>query len=111
MTGGLILGALTGCNLETEVGKPAVLVPNNIIDYALLTGSWTDESKEVASFKGIKYAKAPVGGRRFAPPVNKKLTGEFEATEFGSSCPQIPSGFGEPSVNEDCLYLNVYSPG
>ncbi|WP_304638399.1 carboxylesterase/lipase family protein, partial [Pseudomonas sp.] len=37
--------------------------------------------------------------------------GMLELTdEFGSSCPQAASPFGEASTNEDCLYLNVYRP-
>jgi len=33
-----------------------------------------------------------------------------DATEFGSHCPQAGSAFGGASLNEDCLFLNVYLP-
>ncbi|XP_049850044.1 esterase FE4-like [Schistocerca gregaria] len=57
------------------------------------------------SFKGIPYAESPVGDLRFQPPVRKAAwTGVRDALQFGPACTQ--SLFGE----EDCLYLNVYSP-
>jgi para-nitrobenzyl esterase len=34
----------------------------------------------------------------------------MDATKFGNSCPQDPSPFGIASLNEDCLFLNVFSP-
>jgi para-nitrobenzyl esterase len=58
-------------------------------------------------FRGIKYAQAPVGKRRFAPPVPVKAwQGTKQATHFGSACMQAGSG----DIAEDCLYLNVWAP-
>lgn len=62
-------------------------------------------------FLGIRYAAAPVGDLRFAAPTPPPaVSGTIAATQFGSSCPQSPSPFGQASVNEDCLFLNIFIP-
>lgn len=63
------------------------------------------------SFKGIPYAAAPTGERRFAPPQPApQRDTRLQADSFASPCPQSSGTFAEPSENEDCLYLNVYRP-
>ncbi|KAF9925959.1 hypothetical protein FBU30_004344 [Linnemannia zychae] len=60
-------------------------------------------------FQGIRYAQAPVGNLRFAAPVpiSTKWTNAIEATTPGNKCPQL----GDlPGGNEDCLFLNVFTP-
>jgi para-nitrobenzyl esterase len=68
---------------------------------------------------GIPFAKAPAGDLRWrAPQPVDPWTGTREALEFGSSCTQYASSIGgvvgaEPGDlvgDEDCLYLNVYTP-
>jgi para-nitrobenzyl esterase len=68
---------------------------------------------------GIPFAKAPAGDLRWrAPQPADPWTGTLEALEFGSSCVQYASTIGgvvdaEPGDlvgDEDCLYLNVYTP-
>jgi para-nitrobenzyl esterase len=64
-----------------------------------------------AKYLGVRYAAAPVGTRRFRPPEPPApWTTAANATQFGSSCPQPASPFGLASSNEDCLFLNVYTP-
>jgi para-nitrobenzyl esterase len=62
-------------------------------------------------FLGIPFAAPPVGARRWRPPEPPApWSGTLAATQFGSACPQRPSTLGTPSENEDCLYLNVWTP-
>ena len=64
-----------------------------------------------AVFKGIPYAQAPLAELRWKPPATvKPWTGVREAIEYGGTCAQNPM-WGMPKVaNEDCLYLNVWTP-
>ncbi|MFJ9084094.1 carboxylesterase/lipase family protein [Streptomyces sp. NPDC102384] len=68
----------------------------------------------VTSYKGIPYAKPPTGGLRWkAPQPAAKWNGVRDATAFGGSCTQGSGwdpGYDKPTLNEDCLYLNVYRP-
>jgi para-nitrobenzyl esterase len=62
-------------------------------------------------FLGIRYAQAPVGDLRWkAPRRAERSAGIQEATQFGNHCPQPASPFGLPSITEDCLFLNVFTP-
>ena len=68
-------------------------------------------------YAGIRYAKAPIGELRFrAPQPVDRWEGVYDATEFGASAPQpppLPGSFiteGELRTDEDCLFLNVYTP-
>ena len=68
-----------------------------------------DGSAEV--FRGIPYAAAPVGERRFAPPAPVPAwEGVREAVEFGPRCPQLASFGGGVIGDEDCLTLDVWRP-
>lgn len=76
---------------------------------AVTTTHSSDEN--MISFKGIPYAQPPVGDLRFADPVAvTEYTTPVDATEFGSNCPQNESSIENGSTNEDCLFINVYTP-
>jgi para-nitrobenzyl esterase len=75
-------------------------------------------------FKGVPFAKPPVGALRWNPPqpVNS-WTGTLACTAYKPMCPQIlsttdfygPEFYYEyrnklPAQSEDCLYLNVATP-
>lgn len=65
------------------------------------------------AFRGIPFAKPPIGALRFrAPEPPEPWTGVRAARAFGPSSIQPPSlvaGASGP-LDEDCLYLNVYTP-
>ncbi|EOA80944.1 hypothetical protein ACJQWK_09942 [Exserohilum turcicum] len=101
-----------------------------------LVGHPSSNKTHVTEFLGIRYAAAPVGELRFAPP-SKYLAPPgtvVEASEWSADCPAVkppvslfpnftqPSGLrvwknfaaqNNNSVSEDCLKLNVWtaSPG
>ncbi len=69
---------------------------------------------------GIPYAAPPIGALRWrAPRAAARWSGDYPATALPPPCPQIASPFGgivdQPAGttagDEDCLYLNVYTPG
>ncbi|XP_041980324.1 esterase B1-like isoform X1 [Aricia agestis] len=64
------------------------------------------------SFKGIPYAKPPLGELRFtAPAPPSSWEGVRKATSHGKVCPQYDIFSGSlMDGSEDCLYLNVYTP-
>jgi para-nitrobenzyl esterase len=66
---------------------------------------------KVHKFLGIRYAASPAGANRWLPPqAPLRSTSVIDATTPGSPCPQVPSQFAVPSTNEDCLFLNVWTP-
>lgn len=77
----------------------------------LVQGVRTSEARE---FLGIPYAAPPTGSLRWRPPQPAApWRGVRAATAPGSDCPQIGSiatGVPQTSTDEDCLYLNVYTP-
>jgi para-nitrobenzyl esterase len=66
----------------------------------------------VTQFRGIPYAAPPVGPLRWRPPqAAAKWTAVLDAVNFGDTCVQNQPGlFARPSLTENCLYLNVYTP-
>lgn len=69
---------------------------------------------DLSTFKGIPYGGSIAGANRFksSPPL-KPWTGVRDALTLGA--PSIQPGHGyfgidEPSPDEDCLYLNVWTP-
>ena len=79
-----------------------------------------DHGKDVVRFKGIPFARPPVGDLRFrAPEPPSSWQGIREAKQFGSSAPQVGPvnriirsiiGAAGSKQSQDCLYLNVWTP-
>ena len=69
-------------------------------------------------FRGIPYAEAPFGSLRFKPPVARTpWTATLVAEHAGPLAPQNASplesmlGAGQPPIGDDCLSLNIWTPG
>ena len=78
------------------------------------------ESDGVRVFKGIPFARPPLGDLRWRAPLPPTpWSGVRDAVEFGPCAVQsvIPGDIGEligiatHGTSEDCLYLNVWTPG
>ncbi|WP_195210267.1 carboxylesterase/lipase family protein [Actinomarinicola tropica] len=70
----------------------------------------------VVVFRGVPYAAPPIGPNRFRPPQPLEAwDGVREALTLPPSCPQPsqrPPGWPqEHAQDEDCLHLNVWTPG
>jgi len=63
-------------------------------------------------WKGIPYARPPVGDLRWRAPVEPSpWKGVLDARRYGSHCPQYAT-FSKKKIigKEDCLYLNIWRP-
>ncbi|KAG1875719.1 Alpha/Beta hydrolase protein [Suillus subluteus] len=113
----LALGAL--CSPAVTVSAPIVN-----LGYAQYQGS-VDTATNITSFLGIRYAAPPVGDLRWAAPQPPlAVSGVQQATTQPNRCNKAPTGnsltnpFESTSMrkraisqSEDCLFLNVYTPG
>ncbi len=96
-----------GCASNTE-SNPVIAVTGGQVRGVIL-------EKGGAVFKGIPYAQLPVGDLRWREPQPvKPWTGVRDATKFGPMCAQVPSSLlpdAAKSTSEDCLSLNIWTPG
>ncbi len=81
--------------------------------YGMVQGA---QEGTISSWKGIPYARPPLGERRFRPPQPPEAwPGVLQTTHFGPMAMQPPSMPAELlrrlSMSEDCLTLNIWSPG
>jgi para-nitrobenzyl esterase len=68
------------------------------------------------AFLGIPFAAPPIGDLRWkAPQPPAHWDGVRDATNYAARCAQWPIWadyiFQDPGPSEDCLYLDVYTPG
>lgn len=112
----LVLMLITGCrsgkiNVEKKAPSPESLGALIHTQDGIILGA---ENGKTWAWKGIPFAKPPVGDLRWkAPEDPEPWTGVMHTKEFKSSCPQFDGNLtGKQSVigDENCLYLNVWRP-
>jgi para-nitrobenzyl esterase len=114
----------------SAVAGPGIPTPTKVVrtKYGPVQGLIEDG---VSAYKGIRYAAPPIGKLRFMPPAPPpSFTNVYDASDFGAPAMQMAGGttvianndfgfqmhrvFTTPSElkiqNEDCLYLNVWTP-
>jgi len=73
-----------------------------------------DDDYEACSYRGIPFARPPLGDLRFKrPEPPSPHEGVYRAVDFGPACiqkPDITMGGKAERYCEDCLYLNVWRP-
>lgn len=97
-------------------GYPGILITKEEIIAETVYGKLRGiRSKGVNIFKGIPYAGKVSGNRRFLTPAPlDPWTGVKDATNLGNPSAQEPNqtwGIDEPDPAEECLVLNIWTPG
>jgi len=112
-------GGASGTSANSA-GATATAPTPDAVRVAIDSGDLVGESAGgVNVFRGVPFAKPPVGALRWKPPQQPDhWPGERAAVAFESPCAQ-PTNLDGKTVNaggvtgatsEDCLYLNVYAP-
>ena len=119
---------VAACAATTACGGNDETAPTQI-DISLGTIQGVDDSSRTGTYawKGIPFAKPPVGSLRWKAPVDADAwTTPRTTTQFANACVQygriygpganntydasIGTTLGQAVGNEDCLYLNVWRP-
>jgi len=122
----LAIGAMLMLNActHTPAGNPGLQRPTA---FGPVVGAEDATVSGVYSWKGIPYAAAPVGQRRWLAPEDPPAwTQPRAARSFANACVQtgrlygpglnnrydatIGSTLGQTLGSEDCLYLNIWAP-
>ena len=120
-----LAGIVSGCALnetstsnrtQEDFAVSAAVEQRVSLSQGELQGALSDSRAGIKVYRGIPYAKPPVGKLRFKPPEPPaKWQGTRSALDFGTACWQ---SFGEDNfvwsrgqfqTSEDCLYLNVWT--
>ncbi|KAL0579413.1 hypothetical protein V5O48_002584 [Marasmius crinis-equi] len=114
---GLLLFTLFGAVYSSTIREVAAAAPVVDLGYAQYQGVF-DTNTNVTNYRGIRYAASPAGKNRWrAPQAPAKVSGIQQANADPPSCFQAPNvgglmiGSQVAAETEDCLFLNVASPG
>lgn len=117
----------TSLDLKAPPGKGPPFANRPVqTSHGLLAGV-DDDGSGTLSWKGVPFAKPPVGDLRWRAPVDPEpWKGQRSVAEFGNACIQngriygpglnnryddtIASSLNTPVGSEDCLTLNVWRP-
>ena len=106
--------------LATLIALAAAVAPSFAADRVKIANGTLESTVPpkdgVRSFKGIPFGQPPVGELRWREPAAvKNWSGVRNADQFGPRCmqrtgPGADYWFRSNGMNEDCLYLNVWTP-
>ena len=97
--GGVVLSGITRLAHGASPASPVVQTTAGAVR------GFVDDGIQV--FRGVRYG-ADTAPRRFRPPAPPKpWDGIVDTFDYGAACPQSREEF----VSEDCLFLNVWTPG
>ncbi|WP_298163291.1 carboxylesterase/lipase family protein [Brevundimonas sp.] len=100
VAGSVALAALMPGGVQVEGAAPVAMTRHGPVRGYL--------DRDIKVFKGVRYG-ADTAARRFRPAVApERWTGVVEATAYGAASPQASD---EANPSEDCLFLNVWTPG
>jgi para-nitrobenzyl esterase len=108
----LIIVALSAYAINAvETGSPTQIVKTS---NGPIRGRVDDRG--LCVFQGVRYGAPPVGDLRFKPPRKPAPWTEVaDAFQYGARAIQASGGpsaqAGTPGMSEDCLFLNVWTPG
>jgi para-nitrobenzyl esterase len=104
----LLLATTVSAQLNDETITPRVQTANGLLEGVSASG--------IKIFKGIPFAKPPVGNLRWREPQPvESWKGIRKANQFGPRPMQLHPSYSDmvfrsDSISEDCLYLNVWVP-
>ncbi|KAF0158482.1 MAG: carboxylesterase type B [Syntrophaceae bacterium] len=121
--GAALLLLLSGCGSVKNVQapdagqtKPAPIAVERQTTEGIVIGE-ENAATNTNTWKAIPYAKPPIGALRWrAPQPAEKRSQPLQADKFCQICPQYIDHDRNPATaqvvlgNEDCLYLNIWSP-
>ncbi|XP_055371595.1 esterase E4-like [Condylostylus longicornis] len=97
--------------MSTKIEKNGEIINSNLQILGRILKS--NNGHDIYSFRGIPYAKPPVGRKRFKDPEPYgKWNNLLDARRDGHICPQPIKNLNEIkdlTISEDCLTLNVYT--
>ncbi|XP_071528395.1 venom carboxylesterase-6-like isoform X3 [Panulirus ornatus] len=102
--------------VEVRLKQGVILARREEVDDDASGGRRRRRRRYIYSFKGIPFAKPPVGDLRFRDPVpHGAWSGRRNGSFVPPFCPQLSleaslKGKTEVIGEEDCLYLNVFTP-
>ena len=111
---------LASLMLLLSCGALSIALPSVAAEPVVATRAGTVEGRREAGievFRGLPFAAPPVGGLRWREPqAVQAWTGTRRADAHAASCVQLPgipesAGGTAGPLSEDCLYLNVWTPG
>ncbi|KAI0017585.1 putative carboxylesterase [Xylariomycetidae sp. FL0641] len=99
-----LLGSALAAPARNTTGGPVV-----DLGYARYRGG--SNARGVDEFLGLRFAAPPVGDLRWRAPADPAPTeGVQDATKFGATCVGQGDSIVPGEYEEDCLFLNVFTP-